>query len=188
MIKLILLFLLLLTSCSSESIRVTPKQPGVDYVFSPYIDDYWHIINTKHNKYRHIYDQRIKKLSINFTNLGGSAIGRCHWLLNGEFEIEIDKGYWDRANFLSKKFLIYHELEHCIRFRMHTHEDLYIANFWKYIEYLGQLLGLLPRKGYFRDGCPNSIMHPNDAGEWCHFAHHDAYIDEMIEYKDYRLQ
>lgn len=183
----LILILIFLTSCSSEVVRVHPNQAGVDPLFNPYIQNYSDILNLKNKKYKYIYDQRIKKLSVNFANLNGSTIGRCHWLLNGEFEIEIDKEYWYRAGFLSRQFLIYHELEHCIRFRLHTHEDLYKQNVWQYIEHLAQLMGLIPKKGYFKDGCPNSIMHPSDAGEWCHYEHYDSYIKEMIDYKDDKL-
>lgn len=181
--KIIFLTLMFFVSCSSEDIRVQPRQRGVDPVFVPYIKDYSNIINTKHKQYKHIYDQRIRSLSMNFTVFEGSTIGRCHWLMNGELEIEIDQRYWERAGFLSKQFLIYHELEHCIRFRMHTHEDIYKTNIWQYIEYLAQLMGLIPEKGYFKDGCPDSIMHPSDAGEWCHLEHYNEYIKDMIQYE-----
>lgn len=181
--KIIALILVLLTSCSSEAIRVRPGKRGVDPVFVPYIKDYSSIINSKNKKHKYIYDQRISKLSINFTNFEGSTIGRCHWLLNGEFEIEIDKIYWERAPFMSKQFLVYHELEHCIRFRMHTHEDIYKKSIWQYIEHLAQLIGLIPEKGFFEDGCANSIMYPSDLGGWCHFAHYNEYIEDMIQYE-----
>ena len=181
--KIIVLVLIFLTSCSSDIVRVHPQKKGIDPTFTPYIRDYSNIINSKNHKYRHIYDQRISKLSVNFVNFKESTIGRCHWLLNGEFEIEIDKSYWDRAPFVSKQFLVYHELEHCIRFRMHTHEDSYKKNVWQYIERIAQMLGLIPEKDYFQDGCPNSIMHPSDAGGWCHFAHYDEYIKDITQYE-----
>ena len=185
--KIICLILIFLVSCSSEAVRVRPSKRGIDPTFAPYVRDYSNIINSKHKNNRHVYNQRIDKLSMNFTNLEGATIGRCHWLLNGEFEIEIDQRYWDRAGFLSKQFLIYHELEHCIRFRMHTHEDAYKTSIWQYIEHWAQLIGIIPKRGYFEDGCPNSIMHPSDSGEWCHLEHYNSYIDEIIEYKDNRL-
>jgi hypothetical protein len=185
--KIIILALIFLMSCSSEAIRVHPKKRGVDPVFVPYIKDYSNIINSKLDGSEYIYDQRIKKLSINFINFEGSTIGRCHWLLNGEFEIEIDRTYWERAPFLSRQFLVYHELEHCIRFRMHTHEEIYKKNIWEYIEHLAQRMGLIPEKGYFEDGCANSIMHPSDLGGWCHFAHYNDYVKDIINYKDNKL-
>ena len=186
--KLIILILTLLTSCSTQALRIYPNKKGVDPAFVPYIKDYSNIINLKNKRRKYIYNDRIKKLSINFIRFEGSTIGRCHWLLNGEFEVEVDELYWKRSSFLSKQFLIYHELEHCIRFRMHTHEDGYKENIWQYIEYLAQLMGLIEQKGYFKDGCPDSIMYPSDVGDWCHAEHYDEYIKEMIEYKDYKSQ
>lgn len=190
--KLIFLILLFVTSCSRETIRVQPKQRTVDPTFVPYIQDYSNIINSKQQKHKKFYDRRIKKLYINFAHLNGDIIGRCYWLLNGEFEIEIDQTYWEVTGFLSRRFLIYHELEHCIRLRMHTHEGFYkkrnIMDYLDYLDYFSELVGIVPAKGYFLDGCPNSIMHPNDAGEWCHSQHYNEYIQEMADYKDTRLQ
>lgn len=185
--KLIVLFLIFTSSCSSEPIRVFPKKRGVDPAFNPYIKEYYSIINFKNKTHKDVYVKRIKNLSMNFTELEEATIGRCYWLLNGELEIEVDKKYWDRSGFLSKKFLVYHELEHCIRNRSHTHDMPEPNSINAYIDYLIRWLGIIPKKDYFSDGCPNSIMHPNDVGDWCHYNHYNKYIEEMMDYKDSSL-
>ena len=181
---LLILLLALPLSCSSAVFRISPQKRGVDATFKPYIKEYSHIINYNNNKNKNIYDQRISKLSINFNNLEYPVIGQCQWLINGEFEIQIDKRWWQYSSFVAKQFLVYHELEHCIRFRMHTHTKEYRETLWDYIQYLGQLMGIIPDNEYFKDRCPNSIMYPSDVGDYCNYGHYHEYIQEMINYKD----
>jgi hypothetical protein len=180
--KLLVFLLICFVSCANSSLRISPKKRGVDPVFSPYVKNYASLINLKNKDKKSINDLRIKKLSINFSNLEGTTIGRCYWLLNSEIEIEIDKNWWDNSSFLSKEFLIYHELEHCIRYRMHTNQKTIKNNVADYIEAFLQKVGLIPRSGYFKDGCPASIMNPTDAGEWCAYNHYEDYIQDIIDY------
>lgn len=177
----ILIFLVFCKSCASDAIRVSAKTKGIDPEFRDYIRSYEFIIKYKNENYP-IYKDRLNKLSMNFTDLEGATIGRCYWLLNGEYEIEIDKLWWDRSGQLSKQFLAYHELEHCIRQRMHTHSKNNDKNFLEFLEQLAQKLGLIKRSGFFKDGCADSIMYPYDNGEYCAFIHYDDYIKEIYLY------
>lgn len=178
----VLILILLFQSCSFASIRVSAKKSGVDPEFNDYVKSYKLIIEYK-NKSTNIesYRNRINRLSMNFSNLKAPVIGRCFWLLNGEYEIEIDKQWWENAGFLSKEFLAYHELEHCIRHRMHTHprED---GDFLSFLQELFQKLGIIKKRGFFEDGCPDSIMYPHVNGEYCYYLHYDSYIKEMYLY------
>lgn len=183
-----LLLLILPSSCSSASVRVFPKKKGVDSEFKPYIQDYKSIINFRKSINKKTYDQRISKLSVSFDKLEYPVIGQCHWLMNGEFEIQIDRTWWSYSSPISRKFLVYHELEHCVRFRMHTHTKTNKDSLWDYIRYLGQLMGIIPNDEYFADGCPNSIMHPADTGDYCNYEHYEEYIQEMVNYQDIKLE
>jgi hypothetical protein len=151
---ILLIFLIPLPSCSINKIRVHPKQTGIDPVFKPYIVEYRNLIGKK------TLERRFDKLHMNFADLEGNILGRCYWLLGGDFEIEIDKGYWDRPwNSLDKKFTVYHELEHCIRFRMHTNKKIKIKSIEDFFEVIGYYIGFMGRKGFLKDGCPASLMH-----------------------------
>lgn len=178
---LILAVLIFCKSCASDAIRISPKTKGIDPEFKDYIKSYEYIIKYKNKKYT-IYKNRINKLSMNFADLEDSAIGRCYWLLNGEYEIEIDKAWWNSSGQLSKQFLAYHELEHCIRQRMHTHPKSSNISFLEFLEVLAQKLGLVERSGFFKDGCPDSIMYPYDNGEYCAYLHYEDYIEEIYKY------
>lgn len=174
-IKFFLIFILV--ACSNKYIRSIPNQPGVDPYFKEYVQEYRNIIG--HKK----YEERFNSLSMNFVpTIGGNVIGRCYWLLNGGYEIEIDKKWWHNsyASFNQKKFLIFHELEHCIRYRMHT-DKKEIDTIVDFFEMIGRYIGLISEKGYLPDGCPASIMHSTSIDAWCAYRHYLYYIREMQE-------
>jgi len=173
------LFLMILTmSFSSCAVypRVTPKQKGVDKTFEPYIKEYRYLIG------QDSYSDRFKKLHMNFTDLEPGILGRCWWLLNGELEIEMDKEWWySYASFYDRQFVAYHELEHCIRKRMHTNRKEEIENivdFWEEILYM---VGIIPKPGSLPDGCPASIMHSHSLELHCQVKHYNYYIKEIQE-------
>jgi hypothetical protein len=176
--KKIMLFLLLtLFSCSSSVPRISTQQKGVDSEFTPYIDNYKYIIGEGK------YTQEFKHLHMNFAKLEGSIVGRCWWLLNGDYEIEIDPDYWRWNSFAAKEFLVYHELEHCIRKRMHTNKKDEIDNIADFFEEIVYQLGLIDRYGYLKDGCPSSIMHSTTLSESCRWKHREYYLDELTNWK-----
>lgn len=174
---IMMLFLLLFsTSCAGISApRFNPKQKGINKEFQPYIENYKHIIDDKNisNKFNYLH--------MNFASLEGSTVGRCWWLMNGELEIEIDPTYWGwiKYDFLAKEFLVYHELEHCIRKRMHTNKKHEIINIVDFFEEIGFQLGIIKRLGYLKDGCPASLMHSHTLSEQCRWKHYYYYINEM---------
>lgn len=178
--KIILLILLAFstTSCAATP-RISAKKTGINEEFKPYIQNYKYIIGEKK------YSNKFKYLHMNFADLEGSIIGRCWWLLNGEYEVEIDINYWkwNEHNFLAKEFLIYHELEHCIRSRMHTNKQSKIESIEDFFEEIGFQLGIIKRLGYLKDGCPASIMHSHAFSDNCRIKHRYYYFNEMRNWK-----
>jgi hypothetical protein len=179
--KKILLTLCLCLSCSNNSIRYIAKQKGIDKKFDPYIENYKHIIQADEK-----IEKRFEKLSINFADLKGNTIGVCYWLLDGETEIEIDKKYWKSSSSgkIGREFLVYHELEHCIRYRMHSHKtDRIEKDFADYFVDFLFWLNIIEKEGFFPDGCPNSIMYPYDVGSYCRENHYYDYLKELRNWK-----
>jgi len=175
----IFILLIFITSCSALP-RVVHHQKGIDPTFEPYIESYRNIIGK--NKYQDKFDN----LSMNFGKLEGNIIGRCWWLLGGGFEIEIDYGWW-RYNTNDQKaleFLTYHELEHCIRYRMHTDRKKSINNIVDFFEEIGYYIGIIPKPGYLNDGCPASLMHSHVMDYACREKHYLYYIKELQELED----
>lgn len=175
----IFVFLLLATSCSAFP-RITHQKKGINPEFKPYIDSYRNIIGK--NKYQSKFDN----LSMNFKNLENGVVGKCWWLLSGGFEIEIDLDWWYSHIFnpLAKEFLIYHELEHCIRYRMHTDRKSEIKNIVDFFEEIAYRMGLISKPGYLNDGCPASLMHSYVMEYWCREKHYSYYIREMQKWKN----
>lgn len=173
-----IVLLLLLYSCSALP-RVNPKQQGVDPEFTSYIEEYRTIIGE--DKYSHEFEN----LSFNFADLDGYVVGRCWWLLNGGYEVEIDRSWWHSNHFdyTVKEFVVYHELEHCIRKRMHTDRREEIRNIIDFLEKIAQGIGFIPTKGHLKDGCPASIMHSSVFSSICRSRHYYYYIDEMRNFK-----
>lgn len=176
MIKFLFFIILLFSvSCSSAAPRYFHKQQGIDPTFNSYIKKYRNIIG------KDSYDYKFKKLSMNFANLEGNVIGKCWWLLNGGFEIEIDKEWWDTRYFddYSREFLVYHELEHCIKYRMHTNRKDKIDNIIDFFEEIGYYMGIIPKPGYLEDGCPASLMHSSMLPYYCRRRHYKHYIKDL---------
>lgn len=175
---LIFTIVFLITSCSALP-RITHYKKGIDPQFKLYIESYRNIIGK--NKYQYKFDN----LSMNFRKLEPGTIGRCWWLLDGGFEIEIDTNWWyyNKFNQKSKEFLTYHELEHCIRYRMHTDRKRKIENIVDFFEEIGYYIGIIPKPGHLPDGCPSSLMHSHVMDYKCREKHYVYYIKEMQRWK-----
>jgi hypothetical protein len=175
----ILSLLIFITSCSALP-RVTHHQKGIDPTFKPYVKSYRQIIGI--NKYQNKFDN----LSMNFKKLENGTVGRCWWLIDGGFEIEIDTDWWYQNIFDQKarEFLTYHELEHCIRYRMHTDRKYEIENIVDFFEEIGYYVGIIPKPGHLPDGCPASLMHSHVMDYSCRQRHYLYYIEEMQKWKN----
>jgi len=158
--------------------RFVHKNKGIDSTFDPYIAEYRSIIGEE--KYEH----KFKRLSFNFAKLTPGVLGRCYWLIGGGYEIEIDREWWNRSwsGFLSKKLVVFHELEHCIRFRLHTNRVTKINSAADFFDEIGYFLGIINKPGYLKDGCPSTVMNSSVSGYKCQSKHYNMWIKEMMDY------
>ena len=180
MIKNLLILALLMVSVNSCAVapRINALKKGIDPKFKHYVTEYRNVIGIN------TYKDRFDRLSMNFAKLEPGVLGRCYWLLNGEFEIEIDRSYWDHgSSFYGKQYTAYHELEHCIRYRLHTDKKDKIRNVSDFFEEILYRLGIIKKKGYLKDGCPASIMNSFSIGYTCQYKHFNYYIEEMKEWE-----
>jgi hypothetical protein len=175
--KILLIISLLFQSCSVHPIFVEKR--GIDPAFAHHVAEYRGLIGK--NK----YSEKFKRLHINFSNkLNDNTMAVCYIrILQGEYEILINQKMWNRSHLLSQEFTIYHELEHCIRKRMHTNDDYEIEKFIDIIETIGFYLNILEVKGYLPDGCPYSVMHSDEFSYRCYQLHYFHYKKEIKEYK-----
>lgn len=175
--KKLLLIILLTTSCSVMP-RTVHKKKGIDTELKPYVADYRNIIG------KDVLSHRFKRLSVNFSDIEGNILGRCFWLIGGGYEIEIDRNWWNLSSTtqIDKKFVMYHELEHCIRLRMHTDRKTEINTVLDFIDELGYLLGIIDKPGFLPDGCAVSLMNSYSQSTWCQEKHYEHYIKEMVDY------
>lgn len=178
--KIVILITVLLSSCAGYASKTS--EYTVDPEFEPYVQEYLHIINSKHPKEGY-YEEKIKNLPIHFDTLDEDTMGECNWGLFGDKNIKISKKQWNSVDFVGKQFLIYHELEHCVRGRVHTNIKKKPVYFWDYVEAFAEKIGLIKQKGFFADGCPSSIMYPYDTSTICNDRHYNDYIEEMANYE-----
>jgi hypothetical protein len=169
---------LITTACANSVPRVTPNKKGVDPIFDIYVENYKQLIGEG-------YEDRFEILHMNFAELEGEVVGRCYWLLGGGYEVEIDTAFWNNTfNPRKKEFVVYHELEHCIRFRMHTNKKEQMENIVDFFEEIAYRLGIIKKPGLLEDGCPSSIMNSRVIGPMCRIMHHDYYLDEIRNYNN----
>ena len=174
-----IIFCLLFYSCSALP-RATHHKKGIDPVFKPYIESYKTIIGKSK------YEYKFKKLSMNFKKLENDVIRKCWWLLDGGYEIEVDPDWWYGNIFdpEAQEFLAYHELEHCIRYRLHSNKKDEIENISDFFEEIGYYLGILSKPGYLSDGCPASLMHSHVMSYRCRKKHYIYYIKELQKWEN----
>lgn len=109
---------------------------------------------------------------------GESTVGTC-WPMVVFTEIDISEEYKTNYDYYWRKELVYHEFGHCILGREHT-QPTSSSGWGGKIERLFFRLGIYQPKGYLKDGCPISLMHPNMIGSYCFAKHHDYYIAELF--------
>ena len=160
----------------------TPKKEN-NSVFDKYIEEYTEIIGDSK------YKSRLKYVNISFdNNMESGVVGICYWgFLNKKSEIKINKKWWDiTRSETSKRFLLFHELEHCIRYRLHSNTKQKIENFSDFLQKIFHLVGLTPKDGHLYDGCPSSIMHSHMFGRYCQTKHYNYYILEIKNWEKTR--
>lgn len=94
------------------------KQATVDNEFAPYKNEFYTFLDRG-------CPSKVKYETNYYTIKFGSPakpddwIGICEPHLNG-FTIEVEPGFWDRADVQDRRQLIYHELSHCVIYRDHV--------------------------------------------------------------------
>jgi hypothetical protein len=158
--------------------KVTTEIEGIDPTFEPYIQEYRKIIGEDK------YPKKFENLHMNFAEFKDEAVGRCWWLLNG-YEIQIDRTWWDSywTTPYAKQFLVYHELEHCIRKRMHSNRKGKIEHPVDFFEEVLFYMGIIDKPGYLYDGCPASLMHSHVMSNRCREKHYGYYLKEIRDWK-----
>lgn len=170
------------TAQMKEPEQEDKKKPGIHKEFDPYVDKFIKASKGIVDKsdFKHTY--------IGFKNFEGTTAGTC-WaypVFDGlhvyfAHEIEIDRGFWSYATDLEKEELMFHEFGHCYLFRPHT-EVSPKKGFVGFMERLLFKLGILDKKGYLKDGCPASYMHPYTLSDKCIKDHYEYYIDELFSF------
>lgn len=160
----------------------TPKKYETDRTFTSYLEEF-----VMESKKLITMDELNKKVIVEFHEYPkhSTTLGTCHINFIVKNTIWISKEWWNRAytSEYDKMSVIFHELGHCVLYRYHTiepEESINGDSFYKWIERIMFKLGLYTPKGYLKDGCPASIMHPYHFGELCLIAHYDYYMNELF--------
>lgn len=146
----------------------------VNNEFAPYIQDIRYLLHDSR------YAYKIDNLSITFSDLGGDEktqkLGHCNMMFTDDPEIVIDhKSYYELSP-TSRYFLMLHEGAHCLCNRFHTAESRGFVGFFENILFK---LGIAKKKGFYKDGCPMSLMHPYEMTQSCMLDHFMEYIKEF---------
>jgi len=170
----LLLFLLLLSSCSSFG----KKHKDIDPEFKRYVQKFIDLSSGKVKK------EDLEGLTIGFVdNDWSGTVGTCYPIFPNE--IDVNRDWWfETTSELKRTELIFHELGHCILHRSHT-EPTMSGGIIGSIERFLFKIGVYEQKGYLDDGCPASIMNNYILSEKCFYKHYTYYIDELYEEKTY---
>lgn len=159
-----------LTCCCTiivTDLSFVPKKSGIDPKAKPYVDKWMNLAKEKGL----IFDHNV---SVNFENIDkDSIVGICHYGL-GFREITLDNKYWNTYSDTKKFMLVLHESGHCNCNRVHgwTENHIY-ENDGGYLH---------PGKdGFFKDGCPITVMFPYNVEDFCYKAHYSEYIKDMLD-------
>jgi hypothetical protein len=112
------------------------------------------------------------------------VIGLCTYGKNFR-EIDIDLEFWATASEKSRRSLIYHEMTHCYCTRDHDWgSGIRYPDDQSTISMLIDKIEIhlihKPVEGFYKDGCPLSIMHPVIVDDDCADNHWADYEQEML--------
>ena len=183
--KLIICALIALSiaySCSSPQTELTPKNKkeftNINPILKPYVVDF---INESDN---YVTEADIKDLTVGFKKYdmtGDYPLGVCWYLPNGN-EITINEDWWNNkyTKEINRKSVMFHELGHCILYRPHSSPIDGGSGFVAYIERFLFWIGFWADKGYLKDDCPISLMHPRSLSAYCLNKHWEYYRLELF--------
>jgi hypothetical protein len=115
-----------------------------------------------------------------------TVVGTCHRNLIEKSIIWINEEWWNSlyVSEYQRLEVVFHELGHCVLLRAHTippnDSDRGFFTWW---ERLFFKIGIFIPKGYLKDGCPSSIMHPYTMLDLCFIKHYKYYMDELFRRK-----
>ena len=78
-----------------------------------------------------------------------NVAGICHYQSHNPNQITIDASFWQRADHLTREFVVFHELGHCVLGRLHK-EDMYPDGRCKSIMQSGTRSCVLKYNGTYR--------------------------------------
>jgi hypothetical protein len=120
------------------------------------------------------------------TNKLGTILATCYYSPYSTNYITINRKWWnaEAGPYYSRKFarVIWHELGHCVLGRDHTYS---YDQSW-YVKLL-EWINLTEQKGFLKDGCPISLMHPIIVDDYCAEKHYLYYLQELYITKDKKM-
>lgn len=100
-----------------------------------------------------------------------TTIAWCNHLTN---EIGVNVDSFVNLTPQQQQVSIFHELGHCLMDKRHTD---YSSDWW---ENFLIFFRIIPKKGYYEDKCPKSLMHPYLTSDYCLDTHAEEYLDDLF--------
>lgn len=157
-----------LASCalSLQGRRLIPKYDGVAPKAEPYVKEWLELASGRGLKFD-------KDVSVGFTDIDQDLVVGLTNYGFGFTEIDLDTAAWNRFTEITKMCLVFHELSHAYCYRGHDYGPG--KNYPK-----DEITPNKKHDGFFKDGCPLSLMYPYLLDDNCMTVHHSDYIKEMF--------
>jgi hypothetical protein len=174
-IKILISLVLLNIGCGSSG-GYTLNEQYIDPNLQSYVNMFQSDM-LAHNKNMPISTSVVFDTAANIVNITGSeyAIGVCEYSqLN---KVSIDSAFWATASEIERKFLIYHELGHCVLNRVHRNDT---ADYQFCIGNLQLTKSTCPTGYWYDYQRPVSIMNAVIIPDWEVDDSTDAYVNELV--------
>jgi hypothetical protein len=152
MIKIVIFLSLFLSSCILEQRHTLIYPHEVEEILFKYIDEAYMHGNA-------VNDELLSKGIIEFQpheQFTAFVVGTCMVWSNNNWDVTINKNYWDSIGYASRELLLFHELGHCLHHFPH-------------------------RNGKLNDGMPASVMYPSMFSSDYYYSFIDYYMEELFE-------
>jgi len=186
---LLYIFLVFAVGPCCSTVTVTPSMKKVtpifyaDQEFIPHIDKFLKLSKRPWLKIRN--HTVFGTLGYSDPEDDSSTVGLCEYFFK---RVTIDDYYWKWLSETGREALIFHELGHCTLFRGHTDIKEDDGTIEYKIENFLFSLGVFEKKGYLKDGCPASIMHPYMFSDKCLKKHRKYYMEELFNPSKYNIK
>lgn len=155
--------------------RLKKHHSGIDIKLQSYVDDFIKSSDGLLNK------QDLEDITMGFRKYpeDSTIIGTCWYMMQCN-EIDINEEWFNNLYIteLERRSVIYHELGHCVLGRGHTSPPV-VSSFLSWLEWFAFKIGWYTPRGYLKDDCPVSLMHPYNLGYKCLKIHWKYYIQEL---------